>query len=186
LAILVGILFMSKGVKNYVKWVLFSISLLLLFFLSDNVLEYAEITDLNIFDSTEIQNRASSLSRATSGIDLSSYSLPVKLLSFWLRPLFFDASNLMGLIVSFENLFYLVLFYYLIVYSFLYRSELNGWFWICFFSFLLISLALSQISGNLGIALRQKAQVMPLMFIVVGKLIQIRSYFRLQKQLAIN
>ncbi|MBS4066602.1 MAG: hypothetical protein KGZ74_18715 [Chitinophagaceae bacterium] len=175
LAIIVGLLFTNTGIKNFIKWSLFLLSLIIFFFISDNVLEFAEVTDINIFDSNELQDRALSLARANSGIDLSSYSLPMKLFAFWCRPLFVDTNNLVGFIVSFENLFYLYLFYLLITYSFFYWSKLNGWHRICLFVFLFCSLALSQISGNLGIALRQKAQIMPLLFIVIAKLYEVRN-----------
>lgn len=175
MAVVIGLLFTNSGIKNFVKWSLFLVSVTIFFLISDNVLEFAEVTDLNIFDSDELQDRASSLARANSGIDLSSYSLPMKLFAFWFRPLFFDANNLVGMIVSFENLFYLYLFYLLFVYGFFYWSKLNGWNRICLFAFLLCSLALSQISGNLGIALRQKAQIMPLLFIVIAKLVEVRN-----------
>jgi len=36
-------------------------------------------------------------------------------------------------------------------------------------------LSLAQISGNLGIAVRQKAQIMPLFFLVYSKFITLRS-----------
>lgn len=43
-------------------------------------------------------------------------------------------------------------------------SKINGWFRICFFIFLFGSFILAQVTGNLGIAIRQKAQLMPFLF----------------------
>jgi hypothetical protein len=43
------------------------------------------------------------------------------------------------------------------------------------FAFILGSFVLAQVSGNLGIALRQKAQLMPLFFILYAKCIEIKQ-----------
>ena len=48
-------------------------------------------------------------------------------------------------------------------------SGWNGYFKISLFAFLLGSVILAQITGNLGIALRQKAQLMPFFFILYCK-----------------
>jgi hypothetical protein len=47
----------------------------------------------------------------------------------------------------------------------------NGWFRVILFTFLLGSFVLAQVTGNLGIALRQKAQLMPFFFILYCKAI---------------
>src|SRR5690606_925068 len=54
--------------------------------------------------------RADELAKAGSGVDMSSYPLILKLFTFWFRPLFLDAPGILGLIVSLENLLYLLLF----------------------------------------------------------------------------
>ena len=68
--------------------------------------------------------------------------------------------GLLGLIVSFENVFYLLItlrllnfkgMNYLITSNFMVKTAL--------FSFLTVSTALAQISGNLGLAIRQKREV---------------------------
>lgn len=183
IAIFIGLLFTNSGIKRFIKVGMLLASFTVIILINDSVLEFAEVTDVNIFDSYELQQKASSLARASSGVDLSSYSLPMKLFTFWLRPLFVDAPNMVGFIVSFENLFYFFLFYIVIVYGFMYWSHLNGWYRICLFTFLLASIALAQVTGNLGIALRQKAQIMPLLFIVAAKLMELRVQFRSYGQL---
>jgi hypothetical protein len=50
---------------------------------------------------------------------------------------------------------------------------MNGWFKINIFFFLLASLALAQVMGNLGIAMRQKAQLIPVFFIIYVKLLEL-------------
>jgi hypothetical protein len=46
----------------------------------------------------------------------------------------------------------------------------NGWFKAGLFVFLMGTYALAQISGNLGLAMRQKAQIMPLYFLLFLKM----------------
>ena len=53
-------------------------------------------------------HRSTELAKAGSGIDTSNYPLLLKLFTFWYRPLFVDSPGPVGLIVSFENVFYLL------------------------------------------------------------------------------
>lgn len=62
-------------------------------------------------DFTEFSDtRAESLGASGSGVDMSNYPLPLKLFTFWFRPLFIDAPGILGIITSVENLIYLLLF----------------------------------------------------------------------------
>ena len=178
LATLGGILITNFGIKKFYKFVIILASTISVYFISDNVIEFTEVTNFNVFNSNELESKASSLARATSGVDISSYSIPMKLFSFWFRPLFIDAPNIVGLIVSFENLYYIYIFSIVIIYGYKYWVHLNGWYRICIIMFILSSVVLSQVTGNLGIALRQKAQIMPLLFIFASKLILLRRDFR--------
>ena len=167
-----GLLFSGAGIKPVLKWGMMFLALVLFYFISDDVVEFADVGSLNILDSDASSNfhqRVESLQRANSGIDINSYSLPMKLFTFWFRPLFFDSPGFMGYLSSFENLFYIYMFVILIKNGVKTWSLWNGWFKICFFVFLFGSLSLAQASGNLGIAMRQKAQMMPLFFLVFCK-----------------
>src|SRR5690606_38545274 len=64
------------------------------------------IEDFEDFSST----RSDSLNSSGSGVAMASYPLPFKFFTFWFRPLFIDAPNLLGIITSLENLIYLLLF----------------------------------------------------------------------------
>jgi hypothetical protein len=119
----------------------------------------------------DLTHRASELTKAASGIDISSYNLPLQIFTFLYRPLFVDAPGILGLIVSVENVFYLLMTFKLF-------SSLRGFKFLfggtsltkaAFLSFFTVSIALAQISGNLGLAMRQKSQVMILfMFVVIS------------------
>jgi hypothetical protein len=82
--------------------------------------------------------------------------------------LFFDAPGVLGLIVSFENAFYILITLKLLNFAAI-RFLITSNFIIktAFFSFLTVSIALAQISGNLGLAIRQKSQVMILFLFVI-------------------
>ena len=121
-----------------------------------------------VTDGMNLSHRAKELTKATSGIDITNYSLPEQVFAFLYRPLFFDSPGLLGLIVSFENVFYLWMtlrllslrgIQFLVTGSFLVKAA--------FLSFITISIALAQVSGNLGLAMRQKSQVMILFMYVV-------------------
>ncbi len=79
------------------------------FFLYDDVMAFANLDSENLFESFDqlSSHRSVELAKAGSGIDISGYPLPLKLFTFWFRPLFIDAPGPIGIIVSFENLFYL-------------------------------------------------------------------------------
>ncbi len=119
--------------------------------------------------SFDLTHRAKELTKATSGIDITSYSLPLQVFTFLYRPLFFDAPGILGLIVSVENVFYLVMTFWLLGNLRGLRFILTGNYLVkgALFSFLTVSIALAQIAGNLGLAIRQKSQVMILFLFVV-------------------
>jgi hypothetical protein len=68
------------------------------------------------------------------------------------------------------------MFWTVIKKGFFYWRDWNGWFRICLFFFLFGSFALAQVTGNLGIAMRQKAQLMPFFFIIFCKATYYRTY----------
>ena len=125
-------------------------------------------TDTVLTEGLNMSNRAAELSKATSGLDITTMSLPMQVFTFLFRPLFFDAPGMLGIIVSFENVF--LLFITLI---FLFKGGIlyiiKGDFAVktAFFSFITVSIALAQISGNLGIAIRQKSQIMMLFLFII-------------------
>ena len=167
-----GLLFTNTGLKSWIKWALIFSALALFLFINKDVVEFANTDSLNIFDSgadDKLHKQIESLSRANSGVDINSYSLPMKLFTFWFRPLFVDATSMIGFVSSFENVFYIFMFIAIFREVIKSWNDWNGWFKICLFVFIIGSLALAQISGNLGIAMRQKGQIMPVFFIIYCK-----------------
>ncbi|WP_439881748.1 hypothetical protein ACSX1A_01050 [Pontibacter sp. MBLB2868] len=136
----------------------------------DQILAVANINEQEVFSSFDefATNRAASLSESGSGVDMNSYPLPLKLFTFWYRPLFIDAPGALGLYISLENLFYLFLtlklwdkdfFKFLKTSTSLVKMSLV--------IFLTSSVALSFVMSNLGIATRQKSMVMYFLFFVI-------------------
>lgn len=166
LSIMLGILITSSGIKNYMRWLIFIGLAIVFYYVSDQVFKFTEVETLDITTSTSLGHRAAELSKSTSGVDIQNYNLFMKMFTFWFRPLFFDGINVLGLIVSFENALYLYMFFIVIRNAIFNFGRWNGWFRICLFIFLFGSFALAQVTGNLGIAMRQKAQLMPFFFIV--------------------
>jgi len=151
LLILAGIAFLSFGLKTVLGVAQLEGS--------ENVVE-----DFQQFSNT----RALELSKSGSGLDMSSYPLPLKLFTFWFRPLFVDSPGALGLFSSFENLIYLLLFAKIVNKRFWrffkkapYMVKMGG------LTFLLTSVAMTFVMSNLGIIMRQKAQVMYFGFFVI-------------------
>lgn len=168
-SIMVGTLLVGKTIKPYIKWLIFALSCGVFFLISKEVAEFTSVEDFNVLNSEFIANRATELSKSGSGVNIQNYGFFMKMFTFWFRPLFFDGAGLMGIIVSFENMIYLFMFYIILRYGFTNWKHWNGYFKISIFIFLFASIALSQVTGNLGIAIRQKAQIMPFFFFIYFK-----------------
>lgn len=166
----IGFMVSAKGVKMSWRILFLTGAVFAFFFIYRDVLTMVGIDeDSPVQQGFDLTHRASELTKATSGIDITNYSLPMQVFTFLYRPLFVDAPGLLGLIVSFENAFYVIV-------TFLMFSKWSGVKFLlsgnvlvksAFLSFLTVSIALAQISGNLGLAIRQKSQVMILFLFVI-------------------
>ncbi len=166
---LIGFTFSTKGLGYTVKFLMIAVATVALGFIYQDVLNLVGLeTDTIFSEGLNMDNRASELAKATSGLDITTMTLPEQVFTFLFRPLFFDAPGMLGIIVSFENVFLL-----LVTLVFIFKGGI--WYIIrgdfavktAFFSFITVSIALAQISGNLGIAIRQKSQVMMLFLFVI-------------------
>ena len=148
------------------------------------VMQFAKIEEASAdgFDKFAT-NKAAVLSRGTTGsaIDISSYPFPLKVLTFWFRPLFFDARNINGLIASAENLVLLLVFIKAM------RTNPIGAFKAAPFVvkglvfFVMVgTLAFSQSLGNLGIMIRMRNMFLP------GLIIYMMWIFSYEQQMIRN
>ncbi|WP_405198355.1 hypothetical protein [Christiangramia sp. LLG6405-1] len=141
---------------------------------SENLVE-----DFNSFTEDRSENLSA---KAGSGVDMSSYSLPFKLFTFWFRPLFIDAPNLLGLIISFENLLYLLLFLKIIKKDFIgFLKRSPSFIKMSLVIFLLTSFAMTFVMSNLGIIMRQKQMVMYFLFFVIYYYLAQKKYLNYKK-----
>jgi hypothetical protein len=165
----IGFMFTNKGVSVPVRIAFLIGTFAAFYFIYRDVLTMVGIDEEEfVSQGLDLSHRASELTKATSGLDIASYSLPLQIFTFLYRPLFIDAPGILGFIVSIENAFYLLItlrmfswggIRFLITGNFLVKSA--------FFSFITVTIALAQISGNLGLAIRQKSQVMLLFLFVI-------------------
>lgn len=142
-----------------------------LILVQDTILEVAGlegsedlVEDFSDFSDT----RSDSLSESGSGVDMSNYPLPVKLFTFWFRPLFFDAPGILGFITSIENLMYLLLFLKILKKDFIkFIKNSTVVVKMSLVVFFLSSFAMTFVMSNLGIIMRQKSMVMYFGFFVI-------------------
>ena len=170
-SVMIGIFITRSGIKSYLKWLIFLMAMVVFIYMSDYVLKFTEVDSFDITNSATLSHRALELGKSSSGVNIQEYGIFMKMFTFWFRPLFIDSQGFFGIIVSFENLLYLYMFFILFKKGFLTWNKWNGWFRICLFIFLLGSFILAQVTGNFGIAMRQKAQFMPFFFILYCKAI---------------
>ncbi len=171
-AVVLGYLFSGKRIPIVQKAFIVACAAVVLAFIYEDVLVMTGLDEDLIGDTMSLTERAKDLQRATSGVDISNYNMVEKLFTFLFRPLFFDAPGMLGLFVSVENVIYLYLT------SKLFRSGFFRFLWTSdamvktsLIAFITVSIVLAQISGNLGLAIRQKSQVMILLMFVILKFI---------------
>ena len=168
--ILVGMFTGKQKIPVYQKVLVFAGSAITLALLYNTILAFVGLDQENLFDSFSefADTRAFELAKAKSGIDTSNYPLILKLLTFWFRPLFFDAPSFIGIVVSFENLLYLFLTFKLFnrkFFSFIRTAP--ALVKTSAVAFLATSFALSGTLSNLGIIIRQKSMVMYFFLFVI-------------------
>lgn len=130
-----------------------------------SVLEYAKIEDASAdsFDKFA-EAKASVLSRSHTGsaIDISSYPFPLKVLTFWFRPFFFDIRNINGLVASLENLVLVIIFVKAMRSKPLQAFKAAPFVIKGLVFFLIVgTLAFSQSMGNVGIMIRMRNMFLP-------------------------
>lgn len=161
-----------------------------IFVMSDQILAMANINEEDVLGSFQdfSQVQASRLSSAGSGVDITSYPLPLKLFTFWFRPLFVDAPGALGIFVSFENLLYVILTWKLVDKDFIpFLKKSSSLVKMSLVIFISSSIALSFVMSNLGIAMRQKSMVMYFLFFVIISFLEYKkqkkiTLFQLKKK----
>jgi hypothetical protein len=99
-----------------------------------------------------------------SSIDISEYSLPLQVFTYLFRP-FFENQKLVYMLVSFDNLIYLLIFLWVVINKkFInFKDPVNIYLII---TFLIFSTIMGFTIANLGLALRQKIMIMPFLLLI--------------------
>lgn len=177
-----SLLLSTKGTSFFWRIVFVALSVYVFFLISPAVFDFIGLEEQGLESFEDVASiRSKNLSRSNVGsaIDIRNYSVPQKILTFLFRPLFFDAGNLFGLIVSFENLFYLVLAFQLIRFGSLIEimrmpQQLKA----ALIVFASTTFFMSNSLSNLGIIIRQKNMVMMMFLLIAGYLIARRQAVR--------
>lgn len=171
-AVMAGLWFGKAKMSSGLKFLMIIASVGFLAAASNSILAVANLQNSeNVIKDFEVFADARSVGlseSAGSGVAMTNYPLPVKLFTFWFRPLFVDSPGFLGIFSSFENLLYLILFSKICNKRFLrffkktvYMVKMSA------IAFLLTSFAMTFVMSNLGIIMRQKSMVMYFGFFVV-------------------
>lgn len=183
--IVVGLFTGRQKVPLYQKLLVFGASVGAMVLLYDKIMAFAKIDGDNVMQSFNQFSavRAYELSKAGSGIDISNYPLPLKLFTFWFRPLFVDAPGAMGLVVSVENLMYLALAGKLFQKGFFkFIRKGSALLKTSAVTFIATSFALSNTMSNMGIIIRQKSMIMYFLFFVILMFLDYKKHQQVMKR----
>jgi hypothetical protein len=186
-AVMVGLWFGKEKMSTGLKFLIVIASIGFLAAASNSILAVAKlensenvISDFETFAETRSQGLSE---KAGSGVAMSNYPLPVKLFTFWFRPLFLDSPGVLGIFSSFENFIYLLLFAKIFNKRFLrffrksvYMVKMSA------IAFLLTSFAMTFVMSNLGIIMRQKSMVMYFAFFVIYYFLAQEQYDKQQRR----
>jgi hypothetical protein len=185
-AVMVGLWFGKERMSSGLKVLIVIASIGFLAAASNSILAVAKLENSeNVISDFEAfaEARSQGLSeKSGSGVAMSNYSLPVKLFTFWFRPLFVDSPSLLGVFSSLENLLYLLLFSKILNKRFI-RFFKNSVYMVKMsaIAFLLTSFAMTFVMSNLGIIMRQKSMVMYFAFFVIYYFLAQEEYDRQQR-----
>jgi len=178
LAVLLSFILTNPAKIKFSQFIMFIMIIILIIILLpffQNFLNLDSFDLNNIIKRTEYYNEqgAMSVDNISSYIDVSNYSLPNKMFAYLFRPLFYDAHSILQFIISFENLFILVLFFKWLIFI---RFNIISWYKkliltdrILFFYVILGWVILASSMYNLGLASRQKYMLLPIVFILINK-----------------
>ena len=184
--VMVGILFGKGKTSIGIKLLVIVASIGFLAAASSSILAVAKLENSeNVVEDFEEFTGATAAklkSSADSGVSMSNYPLPLKLFTFWFRPLFIDSPGIVGQFSSIENFIYLLLFAKIINMRFV-RFILKAPYMVKMSAivFLLSSFALTFVMSNLGIIMRQKAMVMYFGFFVIYYFLGLEKWKYLEK-----
>ena len=183
--VMVGIITGKSKLGAGIKLLILVVSIVFLFAAKDSILSVAKLQDsenvVQDFDQFALE-QSGRLETSGSGVQMSSYPLPLKFFTFWFRPLFVDSPGVLGMFSSAENLIYLLLFAKIANRRFLrFITKAPYLVKTSLIIFVLTSFALTFVMANLGIIMRQKSMVMYFGFFVIYYFLANEKYQIMQK-----
>jgi hypothetical protein len=181
----VGFVLGREKVPLYQKYAVVVFAIGMSIYVYEDLLVFLGYDPNNVLQSFEEETalNAQRLQSAGSGVDMGSYSLPMKLFTFWFRPLFIDSPNAIGLVVSIENALYIYMFSRILRKSFIdYIRVAPAMVKMSAVVFISISISMTFVMSNLGIIIRQKSQIMYFMLFVIVAFMDWEKTNRIKKR----
>lgn len=155
------------------------------YLLLDSTAAFLKVEELSIDNLSSISSKTAGLlskGNVGSAVDISSYSLPMRLFTYLFRPLFIDAHNFVALFSSVENLVYLWLS------LFIYRNwtpeairDMPLFLKAGIITWIPVTLAFMNALSNLGVVMRMKNMTMIYFLLFCFFLIAYNKQLRIQK-----
>jgi hypothetical protein len=162
-------LFYSK-IKFYQKVIIISIIVVVIMNAMNLLLQYIGLSDVDpAVVGDYIEQRQGYNTQGGSSINIKEYNFVMKIFAFLYRPLF-ESGNILSLIVSIENIIYLWMTFYIVKYR-----KMLTWTQVSVFSVIFIFIfveLMSNMTANLGIAVRQKTMLLPMFFYLFSSVFQ--------------
>ena len=159
----------KKQLSAHAKWLSAAILLTLLVMLVPFVTSYVGLSELSLQAIVnKIEAQSGHNQEGGGALDITQLSLPGQIFAYLFRPIFFDAKNMLGVVVSFENAIYLGMCLMLL------RRQMISFFqqhksvvlWFSLFFFAGMTLMMATTTANSGIAVRQKMMFFPYLIFV--------------------
>jgi len=173
---LIALLWLKKG-KNFYSWILFGLSYVLFFavlwnfhhiFPEFNFVETFVRKQHDFVHFAQSINAGSMIHASLIEPTLKGFlvALPNGLFNIFFRPLFFDSNNWLMLVLSIENLSFILILLFLIPFYTKIKKP-DGLFWLCiFFSFSLLSV-IGLSTPVTGALVRYKVIAFPFLFSII-------------------
>lgn len=183
--IIVGMFTGRQKIPAYQKAIVFFGVAITLALMYNTIIGFVGLDSENLVESFDkfSSTRSVELAKSNSGVDISNYPLILKLFTFWFRPLFFDAPGIAGIIVSFENVVYILLAANLFQAGFFrYVKQSSALVKTCAVAFLATSFALSATLSNMGIIIRQKSMVMYFFLFIIISFLEYKQQVKMARR----
>lgn len=181
----VGFVLGREKVPLYQKYAVVVFAIGMSIYVYEDLLVFLGYDPNNVLQSFEEETalNAQRLQAAGSAVDMTNYSLPMKLFTFWFRPLFVDSPNAIGLVVSAENALYIYMFSRILKKDFIkYIRIAPAMVKMAGVVFISISISMTFVMSNLGIIIRQKSQIMYFMLFVIVAFMDWEKTNRIKKR----